>query len=176
MIMGAYVPGTRAIYVGFQGHHETKTIQLFGEFGGKLFRLVANFVVVCHIAQRVRWLTIATQSETVYSLSASFHAYLPILFCLVSRTLLFCLFVSVLSTAFSRRLTTYFRLLKSTNQSRPIFSSWLRKACRFNERRELHLSEECKNFCKKRTFRKTFFQSKQRQFKENLIQVRRIDQ
>lgn len=60
VIMSADAPGTRAIYVGFQGHHETKTIQLFEESSGKLFRLVANFVAVCHTAQRARWLTIAT--------------------------------------------------------------------------------------------------------------------
>lgn len=55
------MPKFRAVvYVGFQGHCETlretqqarTTIQLLGESGGKLFRLVANFVAVCHAAQR----------------------------------------------------------------------------------------------------------------------------
>lgn len=52
LIMGLDMPGTRAIYVGFQGHRKTKTIQLLGESGGKLFRLAANSVAVCHAVQR----------------------------------------------------------------------------------------------------------------------------
>lgn len=59
MIMGAKERG-RSMSV-FRVIRETKTIQLFGGFGGKLFRLVANFVAVCHAAQGAWWLTIVTK-------------------------------------------------------------------------------------------------------------------
>lgn len=70
---------------------QTKTMQLPGESGGKLFRLDANFVVVCGGAQKAaRWLTTASArpSELISFLSllaasspapaaAAFRRHLP---------------------------------------------------------------------------------------------------
>lgn len=62
----------------FRVTRETKTIQLFG---GKLFRLVANFVAVCHTAQGAWWLTIVTKrvhsSSCVCVLNPSSLSLLP---------------------------------------------------------------------------------------------------